>query len=469
MQRSRQSRRSACDRCRMYKLRCERPPSISHSPIDDGCRRCLKSGATCRTSVEGWHGASSTSSSQGAAVDSFASPNKKTAGQEHSAMDFSLPGFNFANAPGTPSSFISDTPRNRQGGGGPGSNMAPAVDGLAACFGEDPRGDLAAMLDSTDTSDAGVSSSNPLHDIFQLCAQLSSCHEDVPNTTTGGPGEDWPTGATIQTALSWTSRLSEILSSIPNGAHTTGPGANTAPEPQLPMSQLAGSPSQSKQVHQSAGPGSSPTSRLSHWWQPAQVVTRQSATTEGQGGAINPTAIMYPNHISSRPTNATQSRQGQGHSPDPVLLTTVLVTSYILIRREWRRIFSFLHSALEEAPGAVAVAAILPPLQMGGFILASSPTLQVMALLDLSSDMLSRIEACLGISPSAPWPGGRDAEPRGQAKPLSMLAMNPVSISIRETLLSQEHLKISQDGHEYSTLDLYDIMSGLKERLSSRA
>ncbi|CDM28627.1 Zn(2)-C6 fungal-type DNA-binding domain [Penicillium roqueforti FM164] len=42
-----QPRRSACDRCRGQKLRCER--LSPNSSIEDSCRRCLKVGARCPT------------------------------------------------------------------------------------------------------------------------------------------------------------------------------------------------------------------------------------------------------------------------------------------------------------------------------------------------------------------------------------------------------------------------------------
>lgn len=46
-QRPRQSRRSACNRCRTYKLRCER------TPVDgDSCQRCLRTGVLCATTNE---------------------------------------------------------------------------------------------------------------------------------------------------------------------------------------------------------------------------------------------------------------------------------------------------------------------------------------------------------------------------------------------------------------------------------
>jgi len=46
-QRPRQSRRSACNRCRTYKLRCER------APVDgDSCQRCLRTGVLCATTNE---------------------------------------------------------------------------------------------------------------------------------------------------------------------------------------------------------------------------------------------------------------------------------------------------------------------------------------------------------------------------------------------------------------------------------
>jgi hypothetical protein len=54
----RQSRRSACDRCRGFKLRCERDQVNGRS-----CERCLKAQVTCTTSV-------------GQPVQTFLSPKK---------------------------------------------------------------------------------------------------------------------------------------------------------------------------------------------------------------------------------------------------------------------------------------------------------------------------------------------------------------------------------------------------------
>lgn len=53
----RQSRRSACDRCRGFKLRCERDQVSGRS-----CERCLKAQAVCTTSLS--HSASGFSSSK---------------------------------------------------------------------------------------------------------------------------------------------------------------------------------------------------------------------------------------------------------------------------------------------------------------------------------------------------------------------------------------------------------------------
>lgn len=58
-QRPRQSRRSACNRCRTYKLRCER------TPVDgDSCQRCLRTGVLCATTNERYDARSSAKQAQ---------------------------------------------------------------------------------------------------------------------------------------------------------------------------------------------------------------------------------------------------------------------------------------------------------------------------------------------------------------------------------------------------------------------
>jgi hypothetical protein len=64
MERSKQSRRSACDRCRTYKLRCERVSSEGNN-----CGRCIKLGIFCATTNTA-HRGSKTKKSQSRAVHS---------------------------------------------------------------------------------------------------------------------------------------------------------------------------------------------------------------------------------------------------------------------------------------------------------------------------------------------------------------------------------------------------------------
>lgn len=63
-QRSRHQRRSACNRCRTYKLRCERDPRQAEGV----CERCRKSGAACTTATTATATAA-TSSPMSTAVD----------------------------------------------------------------------------------------------------------------------------------------------------------------------------------------------------------------------------------------------------------------------------------------------------------------------------------------------------------------------------------------------------------------
>ncbi|KAI3390307.1 hypothetical protein diail_10308, partial [Diaporthe ilicicola] len=88
-----------------------------------------------------------------------------------------------------------------------------------------------------------------------------------------------------------------------------------------------------------------------------------------------------------------------------VVLTTSLVTAYMLLMRVWRRIFVYLHRLLLEStplPQARSTDAggggltIMPGLQLGGFRVQGSPATQVSVLIELCFDMLGRIETGLG-------------------------------------------------------------------------
>ncbi|KAI0431652.1 hypothetical protein F5Y09DRAFT_185839 [Xylaria sp. FL1042] len=168
------------------------------------------------------------------------------------------------------------------------------------------------------------------------------------------------------------------------------------------------------------------------------------------------------------PHTSPGKQNSKPKSPCCVVLTTSLVTAYILLVRNWRLIFIHLHrllltsSSLSENNYSFA---IIPKLQLGGFRVESSPSTQVAVLIELSFDMLWQIETRLG---AGSWgvrgacqgsSGGQQQQQAGQ------VIEGPVAMSIRDMLLTQEMVRMGEKADELDRLSLVDLAGQLKSRL----
>ncbi|SPO07538.1 uncharacterized protein DNG_10232 [Cephalotrichum gorgonifer] len=131
--------------------------------------------------------------------------------------------------------------------------------------------------------------------------------------------------------------------------------------------------------------------------------------------------------------------------PDPVLIAN-LVTTYVCLLRSCRAVFARLHHALLMAPASEENSLIsLPDLQFGNFPLENNVAIQVRVLIELTLGMLHRISNALGIGLADVIGGDSSSSPtpnEDAAHRMPFLS-DPVAISIRQIILSQEMMQSS--------------------------
>jgi hypothetical protein len=134
-------------------------------------------------------------------------------------------------------------------------------------------------------------------------------------------------------------------------------------------------------------------------------------------------------------------------SLDPLLIAN-LVTTYVCLLRSCRAVFARLYHALLMAPTSEVNSLIsLPGLQFGNFPLENNLAIQVKVLIELTSGMLLRISNALGISPASVIGGSSSPTPNEDVEHRLPFLSDPVAISIRQIILSQELMQNgAQDG-----------------------
>lgn len=174
----------------------------------------------------------------------------------------------------------------------------------------------------------------------------------------------------------------------------------------------------------------------------------------------------------SSPVSSTNRGNPQSTSPACcALFATSLVTAYILLVRNWHRIFVHLHQILLAIPPQLdemknGGLAIMPMLQLGGLRVQGSPATQVAVLIELSFDMLGQVETGLGLGC---WGVNktRQGSTGGPQQP-GHVVQGPVAISIRDMLLTQESVRLDGGPGGLDALPLADLAAQLKSRLWER-
>lgn len=166
----------------------------------------------------------------------------------------------------------------------------------------------------------------------------------------------------------------------------------------------------------------------------------------------------YGNWDSSSLPSSLVSLPRQDH-----LLIVNLMTTYVYLVRSCQGVFTRLYNALEVSPAADFSSILnLPSLQFGEFQLHNNLAIQVKVLIELISSMLLRIEDTLGISQVTL--SKRSSLSENQNYRLSILN-DPISVSIREIILSQERL---QGGIYSGELAFQDVINNLKQLLDRK-
>jgi hypothetical protein len=461
MEKTRHSRKFACERCRNYKLRCERSGA---SPRGNSCDRCLRTGAMCvaasktaeprslqpyaspRHSFGGDLGtiAVRTPHAAGASlppvdqqqtrpstayieVDDFGADLERidpaicNTTRRQSSLGFSLSNFTFP-------SNVQDTRNTPKPLDRRGSNTGS----LSSMFGDmtELGNPAAAVLPSPDSFDAPLTTRPQLNthrEAFELGARLAEDYATLTDDKYQNPA-----ATAIERALGATSQLCEILQCLARQESLPAGDANRQATAHLDMNLLT-----------------NPFLLQTAPNQAERVGTLQRSEDTGQTGL-------------STGGNASTTTTSHRRTPD-ILLVTTLVTTYILLMRNWRCIFSRLLDQLDSRSGDTAGANVLelPGVQMGGFQIPSNPAIQIPVLLELTSGMLHTIETALGLTYSAGCSSGRGRE---DGVNCWAVLIDPVAVSIRETLISQERVRTGREGNG-GELSLNQMMERVKRQV----
>lgn len=165
------------------------------------------------------------------------------------------------------------------------------------------------------------------------------------------------------------------------------------------------------------------------------------------------------------------SRRQSWHEGGPNTLIIVhLITTYVSLIRICRSVFQHLYHVFQVIPpDQVGTVLNLPSLQLGEFQMENNLTIQVQALIELSCTMLLRIEEALGVS-TASGPGlsgeGVNGKTLDSHHCRNSIMRDPVAVSLREIILSQERLHNA--ANEVGRPSLQVVMDNLKRLLQRR-
>ncbi|KAK3385178.1 hypothetical protein B0H63DRAFT_472483 [Podospora didyma] len=172
----------------------------------------------------------------------------------------------------------------------------------------------------------------------------------------------------------------------------------------------------------------------------------------------------------SSSSSSSSSPPVASHRVDPVLVVNLVMT-YVYLLRSCRAVFVRLYQALEMTPTAESRSPLrLPSLQFGDFQLENNLAIQVKVLVEMMSGMLLRIGNTLGISPSGVIvPADGNASPPAEDRDCRLPFMSdPVAVSVREIILSQERAQGGGITRPGEAPPLPEIMANLRRLLGRR-
>lgn len=296
---------------------------------------------------------------------------------------------------------------------------------------------------------AGAAADNSPHhlqDLFELCAKL--VHEyDVLKA--GGQrslctNSHHPVETFVQNALSFTSLLCDILKDITAQKSSSTIQNNGNAGAALTFPSLT-----AVENHPLSGTFIPQTSNIVH-----RTLEYGGLSSDHQ---LNPTGAAN----SADPTVSTVPRR----QTQDIVLTTTLITTYIYLIRIWRCVFSRLHHLLlTTSPEEISGLLVLPSLQLGGFHVPNNCSIQILVLLELSSGMLQMLQCSLGITSSSDGNNDIGSAREDAGASGRVLDIDPIAVSVRETLLSQEVLRRARED-SFGELSLKEVMDLVRKQL----
>ncbi|KAI1424624.1 hypothetical protein F5Y12DRAFT_431111 [Xylaria sp. FL1777] len=468
-QRPRQHRRSACNRCRTYKLRCERDPS----EVEGLCQRCRKTGAECTTSTS-----SISNTVTSAPIDPGPRLIQKDA--ENRTGSVSSSSYDLGTEPIPVQRRDSATTAAHAENPSPVLIHTRPLDFDLSYFtttGDNPDSLLSPSHDKSHAIDwRDVFTESPLNDVASFHGPYtdSTPQSQVPKLTN-------PASSSLrQSVHTWCGSLATPLS------HVEVAGFDDSNADLMSL-----------HSHNDSDGGADVTQnyltdilelslRLAEDHESLQTADVYPPYRDNEPNPVE-TAVQRAMDRSSRfcdllkkivnsdrsPTSISSLGRSKTRDTKCVVLTTSVVTAYILLMRNWRLIFTYLYRLLVvRQPPPNRDLAIMPILQFGGSRVQSSSATQVAVLIELSFDMLGQIEIGLGADY---WgvSGARKGSTGGQQHPShgqeSCIVKGPVAISVRDMLLTQEMVRLTEGVDELDTLSLTELADQLKSRLKDQA
>ncbi|GAW22512.1 hypothetical protein ANO14919_120490 [Xylariales sp. No.14919] len=395
MDRPKQPRRFACDRCRIYKLRCERVSTEGNS-----CNRCIKFGIFCETTNAQGLGAKSKTTQRRSAHTLFGDRTTMTP-QSGTA----------------PTQRIAPPPIEAQ------ASAALSLDPHSTGMIIDPASSFPLNMmenhespQSYDEITRSIPPSGGLQDPSELTVDTTTIR-DHPETHRSTSGH--------RDLLELSANLIDDIDRL-NGVNDS---PTVSPNPAV--------------LETATQRALSQTNVLIRILKRLEI---EGEEDKAQDCDISDTFVSQDSGSSSR-------------NPD-VLFASTLITSYILIIRYWQKLFLHIKRLHVEDPDAsTKPLPILPALLFGGVQATANLDIQFMVLLETCSSMIQLIEAYLGVSSSGVM---RFTETVIEKK---TLLHDPISISVRETLLSVEGL---QNARRDGAPPLKETMRCMQEHVLSR-
>ncbi|KAJ2987894.1 hypothetical protein NUW58_g4261 [Xylaria curta] len=422
MQRAKPSRRSACDRCRDYKLRCDRP-----SRGADSCERCLKNNAVCVTTLIGagsgqmelprWDSNSILTSLDPSSL-------QRPMGGPEDTINLDPTGTTPWNQHSNDPSLLTNI--HNEYTGTIGTNMNNIDTGLDFdmamadfAFDTQPVADSNRSKQQVHVSQASFTPS-----AFEHLTYIDDPAANYPASVSEPSGRG--SASTSSKATSSLKDLSALnIKLVDDGEELNKIYSDSESAMPFPAMETAIRCALSR------------TSRLSQIFKELAAYSTINSETDSLRVSLFDQNISEG--LADLRQTGSQLKSSAGCQNNDLLLMATLMTTYILLARNWRVILLRLSLLIKKTPSekVAGLAPVLPTLQLGEFQFRANTCVQTGALLDLIAANLEVFEIYLGIDSDTGEDGTNSRT--GQVERLA-ISKDPACVLIRETLLAQERL-----------------------------